>query len=244
MIIIDNVYQKVLALSNKEQRGYVTPQEFNLMANKAQLEIYDSYFHDLKTAYHKPTKSNMTHGDDIDILNEKLHPFRSSSSFTLSTGENSISIGDDMYMIDNITKTATNVNSGVAVEVVEMDQKDILYTENNPLTKATSIRPVYARDIPQSSTVRSITVYPTATQTETYSVNYYKTPSKPHWDYVVVNEKALYNSTYSVNFELHKSEEEILVSRILQLAGIVIMKPGIVEIGATEKSSIKQEQNN
>ena len=44
MVNVDTVYQKVLALANKEQRGYITPQEFNLMANKAQLEIFDSYF--------------------------------------------------------------------------------------------------------------------------------------------------------------------------------------------------------
>ena len=27
---IDTVYQRVLAIANKEQRGYITPQEFNL----------------------------------------------------------------------------------------------------------------------------------------------------------------------------------------------------------------------
>ena len=27
---IDTVYQRVLAISNKEQRGYITPLEFNL----------------------------------------------------------------------------------------------------------------------------------------------------------------------------------------------------------------------
>ena len=54
MVDINIVYQKVLALANKEQRGYVTPQEFNLMADKAQMDIYESYFHDLKTAHHKP----------------------------------------------------------------------------------------------------------------------------------------------------------------------------------------------
>ena len=30
MISIDTVYQRVLALANKEQRGYVTPLEYNL----------------------------------------------------------------------------------------------------------------------------------------------------------------------------------------------------------------------
>ena len=33
MIRIDTVYQRVLALANKEQRGYITPLEFNLLAN-------------------------------------------------------------------------------------------------------------------------------------------------------------------------------------------------------------------
>ena len=30
MISVDTVYQRVLAILNKENRGYMTPQEFNL----------------------------------------------------------------------------------------------------------------------------------------------------------------------------------------------------------------------
>ena len=38
---IDTVYQRVLTLANKEQRGYITPQEFNLLANHVQMEIFE-----------------------------------------------------------------------------------------------------------------------------------------------------------------------------------------------------------
>ena len=38
-ISINTVYQRVLAILNKEQRGYLTPVEFNLFANQAQLDI-------------------------------------------------------------------------------------------------------------------------------------------------------------------------------------------------------------
>ena len=38
-VSVDTVYQKVLAFANKEQRGYITPQEFNLYANQAQMDI-------------------------------------------------------------------------------------------------------------------------------------------------------------------------------------------------------------
>ena len=46
-INIDTVYQKVLAMANKEQRGYITPQEFNLFANQAQQDIFEQYLYDL-----------------------------------------------------------------------------------------------------------------------------------------------------------------------------------------------------
>ena len=47
MIKVDTVYQTVLALANKEQRGYITPQEFNLYANQAQTSVFEQYFYDL-----------------------------------------------------------------------------------------------------------------------------------------------------------------------------------------------------
>ena len=41
-VSVDTIYQRVLALANKEQRGYITPQEFNLFADQAQMEIYSN----------------------------------------------------------------------------------------------------------------------------------------------------------------------------------------------------------
>ncbi len=41
---VNTVYKTVLLITNKEQRGYLTPTEFNNLANQVQLEIIDSYF--------------------------------------------------------------------------------------------------------------------------------------------------------------------------------------------------------
>ena len=46
-INIDTVYQRVLTIANKEQRGYITPQEFNLIANQAQYDIFEQYFYEM-----------------------------------------------------------------------------------------------------------------------------------------------------------------------------------------------------
>ena len=73
-VSIDNVYQQVLAIANKEQRGYITPQEFNLLARKAQLDIFETYFHEIGIA--EVQRSNDTeYGDKIEALREKATPF-------------------------------------------------------------------------------------------------------------------------------------------------------------------------
>ncbi len=41
---VDQVYKTVLLITNKEQRGYLTPSEFNRLATQVQLEIIDTYF--------------------------------------------------------------------------------------------------------------------------------------------------------------------------------------------------------
>ena len=46
-INVNTVYTTVLSILNKEQRGYLTPDEFNKVATQVQLEIFESYFENL-----------------------------------------------------------------------------------------------------------------------------------------------------------------------------------------------------
>ena len=84
-VSIDTVYQRVLALANKEQRGYITPQEFNLHANQAQLDIFENYFYELAAATklseradkadNKPGANNPLEpdfGDTVNLIREKI----------------------------------------------------------------------------------------------------------------------------------------------------------------------------
>ena len=73
-VSIDNVYQKVLAFANKEQRGYITPQEFNLFADQAQLEILNQYFYDINQWNAKHGNSH-EYSDMISLINEKIAIF-------------------------------------------------------------------------------------------------------------------------------------------------------------------------
>ena len=62
-------------------------------------------------------------------------------------------------------------------------------------------------------------------------------------DSIVANQKPLYNFNTSVNFELHPSEEENLVTRILQLAGVIMEKPDLVQGAYTDQQITTQKQN-
>ena len=46
-INVDTVYKTVLLILNKEQRGYMTPDEFNKIGTQVQLEIFNNYFDEL-----------------------------------------------------------------------------------------------------------------------------------------------------------------------------------------------------
>ena len=78
-ISVDTVYQRVLALANKEQRGYITPQEFNLLANQAQMSIFESYFYAKNQRDRaEPARTNEIDESDIgELLDRKLGPFQS-----------------------------------------------------------------------------------------------------------------------------------------------------------------------
>jgi peroxiredoxin len=249
-VIVDNVYQKVLALANKEQRGYVTPQEFNLLADKAQNEIFQNYFHSVKMSVRKPN-NQAVYADEVERIEEKLQPFYVSTN-AQNTSTASLDLPGTMHRL--ISVEAISAARGTGKKLTPLNKSEIAYTENNPLTKATLARSVFVREAsgnitifpaPSTATYNVDTSIPAdgVLDAESFQINYYRVPSAPNWGYVVSNEEALYNANASTHFELHASEEENLVSRILMLAGVVIQKPEIQQAGVQDIQLIKQQQN-
>ena len=223
MVRIDDVYQKVLAIANKEQRGYITPQEFNLFANQAQLDIFEQYFYDINQFSRIPGNST-EYSDMLDILNEKISIFEESDSLTYST--NYFELPENLYRLGTVIYDK--------IEVEQVNENDLLYINSAPLTKPTLTRPVFTQN------KNRIYIYP---QTITRATcTYIKQPSRPSWNYVVVNDEAMYNPDVSVNFELHPSEEVNLVNKILQYAGI-LMNNELYQVGSQEEiKDIQQEK--
>ena len=110
------------------------------------------------------------------------------------------------------------------------------------LTTPTGQAPIYCDS---RETGKDIQVYAGSTTpaSSDVKVECFRVPVTVNWAYVVVSGKALYNSTLAVNFELHRSEEDTLVTRILELAGIIMNKPGIVTTASQMSANEFQSQN-
>jgi len=83
---IDQVYKTVLLIINKEQRGYLTPNEFNRLATQVQLEIIDGYFETINQQMRVPQNST-EYGDRVKNVQEQLDVFKTigNCAFTAAT---------------------------------------------------------------------------------------------------------------------------------------------------------------
>ena len=215
-ISIDTVYQRVLVLANKEQRGYVTPQEFNLLANQAQQDLFEQYVYDLNQRKRlEPDKQGIEGEENIEtLLEEKLAPFTKISTI----------IGG--------TKYPTNYTIGKVFignfECEKIERNDFFNINGSSRHLGLLARsPVYCDSNIQGQDIVVLTNTGQATTGVTCEV--INKPADVEWDYVVVGQKALYNAGGSTDFTLHDSEETNLVDHILGLAGIVINKTGLTE---------------
>lgn len=224
-VSVDTVYQRVLAILNKEQRGYVTPQEFNLFANQAQMDIFEQYFYDINQ-FGRLHGNDTEYSDMLNILNEKINIFEKNGSMTYSN--NYWSEPSDLYRMGTIIYNN--------IEAERINANEYLYINASPLTKPTDARPIF---VASSSGYK---VYGTNELTSGVSCNYIKKPAAVVWGYNTVSGQALYNSSSSTDFELHISEETELVFKILQLAGLSIKELQVYQLGNQMEGQNTQQE--
>tara|TARA_A100001201_G_scaffold49826_1_gene49651 strand:- start:699 stop:1406 length:708 start_codon:yes stop_codon:yes gene_type:complete len=233
MVNIDTVYQRVLALANKEQRGYITPQEFNLFANQAQMETFEQYFYDVNQFGRLPG-NDTEYSDMIDILEEKIALFKKQRVLTtISSSAQLYNIPDKCYRLGTLSYRGR--------EVTEVDPKELLYISASPLAKPTAKRPVFTRYENQSG-ADMIEVFPKNLPGGTIVATYVKNPEDVYWGYNVIGGNALHDATNTKHFELHKSEEHALVVKILGYAGITLNKVGLMQVGQQLDQVIENKQ--
>ena len=129
-------------------------------------------------------------------------------------------------------------DSTKSIKVENVDAGEIEFINQVPLAKPTVKHPVYTR-----KNATQIVLYPSsvspAYSTSTLNCHFISRPPDVSWNYTEINGAALYNSASSVDFQLHESEENTLVIKILTLAGISIKNPELTQVALAKEAQTK-----
>ncbi len=234
MVSIDNVYKTVLNILNKENRGYIVPEEFNTLATQAQNEIFEGYF----------SLRNYVVSNDSDYSDVKKNV---EEKIALFENEETISAGTDFNNAEGNTTSSYYAYPGNfyrlgsvaanAIHVEQISNKDILYVNRSPLTKPTINNPVYVRH------EGGVVIHP-ITGISSIDISYVRKPAVPNWIGTTVAGQIIAtpgNALYK-NFELHPSEEAELVVKILAYAGVIIKAADVTQAAAAKDQQITQSE--
>ncbi len=181
-INVNTVYKTVLLILNKEERGYVTPDEFNKIATQVQLEIFGDYTNSLNQQL-RVSQSDTDYADRVAAIDEHLSIFKTFGTstyvptvgttpayFSLPTTD---SYGDEveLYSLGSVVYNDTT-------ELQRLQRMDFYNIQKSPLTKSTTSFPTYLLENDK------LFVKPD-TITSDISVNFLRKPKDPRWGYTI-----------------------------------------------------------
>lgn len=229
---VNTVYRTVLLILNKEQRGYITPDEFNKTATQVQLEIFNEYFNGLSQQLRIPDNDS-EYGDHVKELQEKISVLERDAVCTM------VPLTDYFQLVTtpNIVYRLGTVIYDNKIEVQQVQSNELLKINLSKLTKPTTEFPIFEyKDY-------KLYVYP-KTITDLISATYIKKPNDPVWGFTALpanNYRYEYNVDSSTQFDLHATEQTNIITRILMYSGVIIQNPQIVQMAAQQ---VQAEQIN
>lgn len=227
--MIDRVRGLVLSILKKENKGWITPEDFNRFADLSQLEIFEEYFYEYNTWLNKKS-GRMTHdgyGDIPELIAEKIAVFLKTDSMTYEGGL--FSPPADNYRLETVYYGNRPVE--------EVRDHKVRYMLDSILIEPTTTYPVYIR------IGSNIKIYPT-TITSGVDCFYLRRPAIPKWTYTAVAGNPVFNigaADYQ-DFEIHPADEIELVYRILKKAGVSIREEQIIQyVQMKEQEQLQKE---
>jgi len=247
-IKVNTVYTTVLSILNKEQRGYLTPDEFNKIATQVQLEIFEKFFEDYNQYIRMP-KTDVEFASRMDHIREEFQVFEKSdnASNNPAATSNVYNQPTDLHRFGSV-----NYNKGLnSPEIEIVSAREYTQQTLSPLTQPSSNFPI------AKYKENKITVYPTVTSNYAntdVTFNYIRKPDDVVWAYTIGNlgqyvfaepgqtaPPAIIPSSGSKNFEISDSQQTEVILEILKYAGVVIRDPQIIQ--AAQQELMQEEAN-
>ena len=235
-INVNTVYTTVLSILNKEQRGYMTPDEFNKVGTQVQLEMFEKYFEDLNQQLRVPLQAaqmDAEYADRIKTTEEKISIFETSNDLTYAAGSFFMSATNPT--IHRIGTIQYEPYGSLPVEIQRLTQKEYNLVQRSKLTAPTKKWPVYKEE------GDLFYVYPDTIQKQVKAY-YIKKPSDVVWGFTPGSlGQYTYSSTASTDFELDAIEQTEVILNILMYAGVIIRDPQIIQ--SAQQMAMAEDQN-
>lgn len=175
IINVDEVYKTVLAIINKENRGYLSPFEFNKIANQVQLSLIDKSFYDYNRAVNdkKSYAANSGYADIAKRCREKIEHLFDTEEVTLISG--AADIPTTAYKLEGV------YSNDRSVYFEELPKNQVPHVLASPLAQPPADFPVY-----YWSTSSEIQVLPNISplNTSTINIDYIGIPNEVRWGYL------------------------------------------------------------
>ena len=177
-ISVDTVYKTVLLILNKEQRGYMTPDEFNKIGSQVQREIFEAYFEDLNQQLRIP-QSDMEYSDRVAVTDEKIAEFKTENDQTIAEktigGTNPFTTPSELYRLGSITYEP---NTATYKEMQRVGRAEIYNIRKAPLTAPTTNYPIYLYEDNKALVYPDTIINPLHVK-----MQYVKKPTDIRWGY-------------------------------------------------------------
>ena len=217
----------------------LTPTEFNKIATQSQQEIYNQYFDDLTQLLRLP-QTTLAYADRFALLDEKISLFK--RTINKNTDDNTQITLTNVQERGSVVYFKTPTTAGREAQRI---QKQDVYTVNqSPLTEPTEHYPVYTyeNNIIQLYPTNIIpSVLPPAPDSYNLQINYLAFPEDPIWGFDIEPNLGnyIYNEVKSTNFEIHQSDQPLLIDKILGYAGVMTRDQLALSIAAQKEQQIK-----
>jgi hypothetical protein len=179
-------------------------------------------------------------GDRLFIWNADTTPANTVVFSSVSIKEvvqDTATLPTDVYRLGTVFYN--NGTKNIRTENITAKEADLM--EQTALYKASELRPVYVRLSASRLRFYPANVSPVRSISNT-NCNYVAQPTTAYWGYNISLGQATYNSATSTDFQLHPSEETSLVFDILELAGIMMEDPGLVNAANNEEAAKNQQE--
>jgi hypothetical protein len=204
-IDINSVYKAVLVILEQEKRGVLMPIQFNKIATQCQQEIFTEYFDELNQVLRLP-QTSLAYADRLAMLDEKISLFKR-TTLPITLVNNTVTIPDAVQELGSVIYENR--------EAQRIQPFEVYTTNASPLTAPTAFYPVYTYEN------QKLTLYPNLTGD--VILNYLKYPTDVKWGFTIDKDLGnyIYNAADSTTFDLHKSDQPLLVAKILGYAGVM-----------------------